>query len=350
MTKLRQSIEKKFKSKRAPLWLPYLQSIQHLGGDNFRFCYNGGEHTGPLSAITSIMIYGDYGALPAETLEQICARGVPIIIHRRNVAKPIYICSPLRADQNDTLSKQILFRAGVDKTRHISRKLLEAKFYAMRWLLPDPPVIPGDFTVAQMRQMEALHAKAYWNLFYSRLGYSTAGRRKDGQIATALNAMSKFLSGILLRWITYHQLSPFHGFLHSATDYPALVYDLIEPYRGYFDQVAFFQMCQVPDPDANQALVGMVINATKEALNEQVYTGLTRQIVTRHELFHGVVLSLKSYLDGDSRRIMIPRIDQPNGGRPRKVHFRLYGRQAGRTDFWREARRITSKARDSSSS
>lgn len=53
------------------------------------------------------------------------------------------------------------------------------------------------------------------------------------------------------------------------------------------------------------------------------------------------VLSLKSYVLGEQRSFMIPTVDKPNGGRPRKVVFRLYGRQAGKTDFWRAAKKVS---------
>jgi CRISPR/Cas system-associated endonuclease Cas1 len=283
------------------------------------------------------MIYGDYGKLETKILEAIVSKGVPIIIHRRNVARPIYICTPLRPDQADTLSAQMLCRANERKKLHVARKLLQAKFRAMQWLLPEMPELKRSASLEKMRQVEALHAKRYWTLFYRGLGIASQGRRKAGKVAAALDCMSKFVSGIILRWTTYHHLSPFHGFLHAATDYPALVYDLIEPYRGYFDRVVFEKACLVESPDENSGLIGMTIEGVKEALDEQVYTGLTRQIVTRHELLHGAVLGLKCYLEGRHSRFLIPQIDQPKGGRPRKVDFRLYGRQAGRTDFWRVA-------------
>lgn len=63
-----------------------------------------------------------------------------------------------------------------------------------------------------------------------------------------------------------------------------------------------------------------------------------RQIVTFHELLHGVVLALRAYLFGNSHRFIIPSVDKPNGGRPVKAGYLLYGRSAGKTDFWDVAR------------
>ncbi len=322
------------------MWLPYLHSIEHLGKDRFRFTYNGGEVEAPLSSISSIMIYGDYGKLEAKLLETIAAKGVPIIIHHRNIPRPVYICCPLRPDQTDTLSAQMLARANERKRLHIARRILCAKFRSMQWLIPVAPEIRKGASLEQMRQVEALHARRYWQRFYQGLGLSALRRRNTGKVSSALDCMSKFVSGIILRWTTYHHLSPFHGFLHTATDYPALVYDLIEPYRGYFDRVVFEKACSIDAPDKNAGLIGMTIEGLKEALDEHVYTGLTRQVVTRHELLHGSVLGLKCYLQGRHTRFLIPQIDQPSGGRPPKVDFRLYGRQAGKTDFWRVAESV----------
>jgi len=76
-------------------------------------------------------------------------------------------------------------------------------------------------------------------------------------------------------------------------------------------------------------------------MDEKVYASATRQIVTFHELFHGVVLALRSYLSGNSNRFIIPQSGKPNGGRPIKAGYKLYGRSAGKTDFWQEARLIS---------
>jgi CRISPR-associated endonuclease Cas1 len=342
MTKFRKSMEVRMRTKRTPVWLPYLHEIEHESKDVYIFRYNGGEVRAPLSTISSIMIYGDYGTLDCAIVEQISRKGIPIIIHRRGVAHPIYICNPIRADQSDTLTKQILARQDQRKARHIARKLLLAKFYSMQWLVPAPPLPSIHASIKELRSIEAVHSAGYWREYYRRLGCPASTRRGSGQISAALNAGSTFISGILLRWITYHHLSPFHGYLHTTSDYSSLVYDLIEPYRAHFDKCIFEAAQTIKEPDSNAAMVAIAINAIKDSLNGEIYTGLTRQIVTRHELLHGLVLSLKSYLNGEQRSFMIPTADKPKGGRPKKTNFRLYGRQAGRTDFWAVAKRVSS--------
>jgi hypothetical protein len=326
--------------KRVPLWLPYLNSIQEKPKGVYNFEYNGGVEQSKLDTIQSIMIYGDSDvALELKTIENIARHGIPIIIHRRNIAQPVYITSGPRADKDDTLSYQIIARNQSRKVKHIARQLLIAKINTNSWLI-NKVSVPPFLSLKRMRNIEATHAQRYWKEFFSRLGYPEYSRRGNNLGAQALDACTKFLSGIILRWITYHHMSPYHGFLHEPTTYPALVFDLLEPYRGSFEKLLFLEWIKKDIPPDKWLPVG--INTLKKALNTKVYTGLTRQIVTRQELLHGVVLSLKYYLTGKQRKFLIPLETKPNGGRPPKVDFLLYGRHAGKTDFWQEAKRISS--------
>lgn len=324
--------------RRVPLWLPYLQSIREGPKNIFTFTYNGGSESVPLNHIQSILVYGESSIpLNIAILERFARAGVPIVIHRRNLAQPVYVFGGLRPDAEDTLARQLILRSHSQNTRHIARQLLLAKFKACAWLVAPEP-LPPYTDVAKLRSIEAKHAKRYWTAYFKILGHPEYSRRGDNPARAALDASSKFVSGIQLRWITYHHLSPYHGFLHEPTDYPSLVYDLMEPYRGTFERVLLETWAKEQIPAEQWLPSG--IAALKLALNERVYTGLTRQIVTRQELLHGVVLSLKHYLLGKQRKFLIPMENKPNGGRPPKVAFLLYGRHAGRTDFWSEARRI----------
>ncbi|MEZ6331056.1 MAG: CRISPR-associated endonuclease Cas1 [Candidatus Saccharimonadales bacterium] len=173
-----------------------------------------------------------------------------------------------------------------------------------------------------MRNIEALHAKQYWQAFYKELGAPAGFHRRDSNpYSQALDANSKFVSSIILRWISYHHMSPYHGFLHEPSDYPALMYDLFEPYRSLFDQ-HFLRAWKLggmrTDP---KTLTPATIAISKEVLNNKVYVPLTRQIVTYQELLHGVVISLKYYLNDNEKRFLIPLPGKPNGGRPSKVKF-----------------------------
>lgn len=270
-------------------------------------------------------------------LETIARSGVPIVIYRRN-----YITGGLRPDHDDTFTVQIVRRQNLSTRKHIARQLLYAKFKSMRYFAPTYPNLSLTLSIDELRRLEAHHANAYWRNYYRSLG-SDQTRRGDNPVSMALDASSKFLIGIILRWITYHHLSPYHGYLHEPTTYPALAYDLIEPYRGAFEFAIWHALNGSGaglQPDASRT-TAIAVHAVKEALEEKVYCGLTRQIVTRHELLHGIVLSLKFYLHDRQSRFMVPRETKPNGGRPRKVPFKMYGRSAGKTDFWQQARLVS---------
>lgn len=327
---------------RVPLWLPYLQKIEKQRGGEWDFAYNGGEVKTRLNEISEIMIYGDSDTpLNVKDLDEICRAGVPIIIHRRNMTQPIYIFGGARPDPDDTLTAQLAKRQLPKFRENIARQILRAKFGAMKYLV-EPRELPLDANVAKLRNIEANHAREYWRAWFAKLGRPTWTRRDINPAAIALDAQSKFLAGIILRWITYHHLSPYHGFLHEPTDYPSLVYDLMEAYRGTFEARILQEWVAGGVTEKNY--LGSAINLTKEMLDEQIYCPLTRQIATRQELFHGEVLSLKYYLLGKQKKFLIPHEGKPNGGRPAKVDFLLYGRHAGKTDFWRVARDVSEKS------
>lgn len=327
-------------TKRLPAWLPYLQSVEKENNQIWKFVYKGGEIITKLDSLQSIMIYGESDIrFDISQLEEIAHKGIPIIIHRRTMAQPIYITGGIRPDADDVITYQVIARRNDAHRKHIARKLLQSKFKSMAWLDISEPELSKDISVEQMRNIEAVHAKRYWQRYFTLLGVKQS-RRAGESYSAGLDAASKFLSGIILRWIHYHHLSPFHGYLHDPTTYPALIYDLMEPYRSTFDRIILQEWLRLgirPNSKVS-TIVGTAINVVKEALDEKVYIGLTRQIVTRHELLHGIVLSLRFYLMKEQKTFMIPIESKPNGGRPRKVSFRLYGRQAGKTDFWQQAR------------
>ncbi|MCL1877122.1 CRISPR-associated endonuclease Cas1 [Candidatus Saccharibacteria bacterium] len=337
----KHSLPPKTTARRVPLWLPYLQEIRKVKGDVFNFSYNGGEVESSLSEIQSIMIYGDSDtSLNVSTIDQIVRAGVPIIIHRRNITQPIYIFGGERPDLDDTISAQIRIRDKKRSSSHVARQLIATKMKSMSWLV-DPLPLPMFASVDALRNIEAKHAKKYWHEFFTRLGYPEWTRRDKNPAAVALDAHSKFITGIILRWCTYHHLSPYHGFLHVTTDYPSLVYDLFEPYRGIFEQKLLEEWVRGGVNPKNY--LGSAISIDKEFLDDKCYVPLTRQIVTHQELLHGIVLSLKYYCLGRQHRFLIPMPGKPNGGRPPKVEFLLYGRHAGKTDFWKVANEVSKR-------
>ena len=338
---MKENKYKKSSPARVPLWLPYLQEISSKK-DVFDFKFNGGEVETSLDKVSSIMIYGDSDTdLSVKTIDKIARAGVPIIIHRRTMNQPIYIIGGARPDPDDTLTFQLRKRSEPRFANAIARQLLFAKFQSMKYLV-DPRILPKFTNVSKLRNIEAQHAREYWDKWFRELGHPEWTRRGKNPASSALDAQSKFLAGIILRWITYHHLSPYHGFLHEPTDYPSLVYDLIEPFRGIFE-AEILRQWKVGGVDPKNFL-GSAINITKDMLDEKVYIPLTRQIVTRQEMLHGIVLSLKFYFLGRQKKFLIPLPGKPNGGRPAKVEFLLYGRHAGKTDFWAQAKEVHKKS------
>jgi hypothetical protein len=318
------------------MWLPYLQSIKETKKGVFQFVFNGGEETTDLDSVSSIMIYGESDTpLESKILDKICRKGIPIVIHRRNMSQPIYIYGGLRPDPEDTLTYQVTKRQQSRSATHVARQLLDAKMRGMSYMVK-PKNLPQFAGVKALRNIEATHAKKYWDEYFKQLRHPEWTRRSRNPASEALDGASKFISGIILRWITYHHMSPYHAFLHETTDFPSLVYDLMEPYRGMFEARLLEVFLTTPE----ERWVPVSIAVLKDMLDEKVYVPLTRQIVTRQELLHGAVLSLKYYCLGKQRRFLVPMVGKPNGGRPPKVEFLLYGRHAGKTNFWEIAREV----------
>lgn len=348
--------------RRTPVWLPYLEEINVSSGGVLDFKYKGGEGKASLKNISCIMIYGETEfPVMLKTFEKITRAGIPIIYTRRNIATPMVIHGGLRHDIEDTITKQIKVRENKTKKKHIARTLLKNKMKSMEYILPSFE-LPENADIDKLRNIEASHAKKYWEIYFEKLGHSEWTRRGDetgkNPVSKVLDAASRFISGIALRWILFHHLSPSHGFLHTPTDYQSLVYDLMEPYRGIFELELlklFVENEHLLYNDSEDKLLGSAINRIKEKYNERCYCPLTRQIVTYHELIHGCVLSLKYYCLGKhkvkdkivhQRKFLIPMPGKPNGGRPPKVDFLLYGRHAGKTDFWKVAREVSNNETD----
>lgn len=328
------------------LWLPYTSEI-NLHGDSAEFIYKGGREELSYKSIHSIMFYGKTVPLEQEFLESSVRFGFPIVIHRRNMAKAVWINSSIASSKEDLLTRQIFVRENQKKRSYVAKRLLEAKFASMEWLIPSTKRIKGVTNINRMREIEAWHANRYWKKFYELLGIESTRRTKDNIVTTTLDAVSKFVSGVTLRWILYHHLSPYHGFVHVPTDYPSLVYDMLEPYRGYIDRVVFKSIkSNLGTTKQELGIIAAAIDETKVLFNTKVYISCTRQVVTFHELVHGLVLAFRSYLLGDSKRFIVPLPTRPNGGRPIKSGYLLYGHKAGKTDFWPSTRKIAEEFDD----
>jgi len=217
------------------LWIPYLQSISKVKGSkgNWDVSFNGGEFRVDLNKVEVILFYGASGDLPLTFLDDLAARRIPALFHRRNLPDPYVFVPAARRDDSDILSAQVMVRQNGIKNCFIARTLVRERFKATKF------PIAGVFfknlaklrDVKDIRLVEAHQSKTYWEKYFTDLGKAGISRRSANPVSAALDAGSFFLYGILLRWVLMHKLSPSHGFLHVTTGYPSLVYDLMEPYQ-----------------------------------------------------------------------------------------------------------------------
>lgn len=310
---------------KATLWLPYLRDIEKVKEWVYRFTYNGGEVTADLAKLDCIMLYGATGTLDVEFLDKLSVSRVPLLIHRRNMQQPMMFMPALRPDAKDVLGRQVIFRGNEIKASYIARSLVWARFTGA-----EMPPGAGDTvrlkrarTIAAVRTVESELSRRYWRQFFARIGAADGLRREKSPVAAALDAGSFFMSGIILRWILVHRLSPAHGFLHINTAYPSLVYDLMEPYR-YIIENAVAAAAQKYGADSER-LTAATIARMKDAMEDNVYVPMTRQNVRRKNLLHGGVLALRAYLAGEMKRLVIPMEGRKNGGRPPKVSYKMPG-------------------------
>ncbi|MGR5421480.1 CRISPR-associated endonuclease Cas1 [Vibrio sp. PNB22_4_1] len=324
---------KSTKNGKVSLWLPYFDRVEPSKirkKDHYRFIYKGGEISASLSKIEFIMFYGASGHIPVEFLDKLASYRIPLMIHRRNMPSPYLFFPDSGNDSSDVLSRQILARENGIKSVYIARTLIHARFRSMEYLITIAPSYYTKLkhcrTIDTVRVLEAEITARYWKAYFKRLGLEEDMIRRDKghPVNRALDAASYFVSGILLRWVLFHKLSPEHGYLHVQTTYPSLVFDLMEPYRYLFEK-ALLEVMPKGGLAEGAMLTGAVINKLKITLDEPVYVPITRQTVRAKNLYHGVVLGLRAYLVKDMVRFVVPVAGEKSGGRPLKVSFKMPG-------------------------
>lgn len=318
------------RGRKASLWIPYLDEITKVRGSKWELAYNGGELQIDLKTIDCIMIYGGTGDLPVLFLDQLGIHRIPLILHRRNMDAPALLLPAPRPDVEDALGAQVTTRQNEIKAAYVARTLVRCRFQSVSDYITIPHRAWQRFNqlrgIEEIRNYEARWAKRYWKTYFSSLGLPNGKRREDNPASRALNACSFFMYGVTLRWILAHRLSPHHGFLHRPTDYPSLVYDLIEPYR-YIAEGAVRRTLETVDLD-NDNLTRFSLEVIKRVMEETVYVPATRQSVRRKNLLHGSVLSLRAWLLGEMPRLVLPTEGARIGGRPPKISYTLPGERA----------------------
>jgi len=316
---------------RESIWLPYLAEVAKKPRSSlWTLRYNGGEIETDLRKIDFIMLYGASGNIPIEFLDALNTHRICLTIHRRNISKPYIFIPASGAGSDDLLSAQIIARSNERKTSYVARTLIRERFLATSCLSPISSTnfkrLASARNVVEVRNIEAVQATQYWAAFFQAIGLSSGMVRRNfpHPVNSALDAGSFFLHGILLRWILFHKLSPFHGFLHRPTNYPSLVYDLVEPYRHWIE-VSVTKACADVGHENTQTLTAVTIEHLKRCLEEPVYVPSTRQTARRKSLLHGSVLALRAWLLNKQPRFVLPVEGEKRGGRPPKVGFSLPG-------------------------
>lgn len=319
------------RNSKVSLWLPYFQGVKKKYRTKFWIIeYNGGSLILELDKIDFIMFYGATGELPLEFLDALASKKIPCMIHRRNIPSPyIFYPAPL-SDDVDILTRQILVREHSQKKAYVAKTLIRHRFDKFQSHIAISRstyrTLASYNSVKEVRQLEACESFRYWQAWFEQLGLEEETRRAESPITTALDAGSKFLYGILLRWILFHKFSPQHGYLHEPASYPSLVYDLMEPYRYIIEEAASQAWLKQKEDTMNEKrLVVATLAIMKEKLDETVYVPATRQYVRRKNLLHGIVLALRAYLLNESLRLVIPVEGEKKGGRPIKTGYKLPG-------------------------
>lgn len=318
---------------RQSLWLPYFSGVAKKPRNScWVIEYNGGSVDADLSKIDFIMLYGATGSLSVAFLDALNDARVCLMIHRRNMPRPYVFAPASGSDDDDILTAQITARANLLSSAYVARTLIRERLHsfssAVKVSATEFKELAAARSIEQVRSIEAAQTARYWAAYYKSLGEPDLVRRNcDHPINDALNAGSFFLHGVLLRWVLFHKLSPFHGFLHRPTGYPSLVFDLIEPYRYWIEKsVADAFLSGAVE---KEQLLAESIKRLKACLEEPVYVPATRQTVRRKSLLHGSVLSLRAWLLDKQTRFTLPVEGSKKGGRPPQVGYSIPGYRIG---------------------
>lgn len=89
--------------------------------------------------------------------------------------------------------------------------------------------------------------------------------------------------------------------MHVTTGYPSLVYELMEPYR-YVIEDALAKCFRLESKDLTEASLSEI----KASLDKVVNAPSNRTHVRRKNLLQGTILTLRSYLLGETKRLVLP--------------------------------------------
>lgn len=313
--------------KKRVYYIPYFISMSKVSATTWDVVYSGGSVSIDLRHTLSVIFYNvssSKGALPISFLEGVKRFEGSVTVHRTHQSSPMVLYSPSTVDRDDLLTQQILARSNAKKSAYIARSIIRLQWVGREWLFKtgehEYKELMGMRSVTDIRLKEAQLSRLYWLKFYKACGLSGVSRRSSHDINKSLDACSKYMAGIFLRYVLSHGLSPSHGFLHSSSSYSSLVYDLMEPYR-YLVEKAVFEAFNNGSSD----LVSSSISHLKLLLETQIKSEPTRQKIYTKSLIHGSVIALRHYLTGRMGRLLLPFETEKHVGRKKVVSYSLPG-------------------------
>jgi CRISPR/Cas system-associated endonuclease Cas1 len=302
-------------------YLPYFTGIPlRLKKNVWQFTINETELIDiDLSKTSSILFYESNdktGALPIEFLKECSLNKVGLIIHQNHITDSLNFFPSQQVDRDDLLSKQIRHRDNQKKRAYIARTLIKWQWSSREWLCPTHT--PFEKLAAlrsseDVMRLEAIEAKNYWSVYYRKLGLPELSRLSDHPINNSLDTLSQILSGLTLRWVLAHGLSPSHGYLHSSTGLSSLVNDFTELTRAWTEKSVYDAFSTAGESD----LIHRSTLNFKTMLEMPIHTEPTRQKVYRRVLINGSVISLRYYLSGKMKHFL-PPVEQSAKARGRK--------------------------------
>ena len=251
-------------------------------------------------------------AIPVQFLDALNAEHVALILSDLSAEK-YQILAPQFTHGIDHLTGLHEIRRSQKKSAHIARELIKAQVANRRFEIPDD--LSVKLTAAQdiaiVRAIEAELANRYWKHYFYQLGLYQEHRRGSGPVQEALNVTALHLTQVVSRHLLNHRLPLEYGIMHLNTYSHCLVYDLMEPFRGFTEQAV-----------ANAYQKGF----REEALTQEALAILTQTLETYftyrqgpekkslQQLIELTIMNLIDYgnaqlqQDGASTRFWVPKL------------------------------------------
>ena len=215
-----------------------ITAIERVRGGDWLIRNHSAEHRLDLAKVANIALHGvdKTVQIPMEFLLDCGREHVAIVFAQLNSDK-IQILEPQFTHGIDHVTGLHAVRRSEKKSTHVARELIKAQLYNRLWS-PKPDQLKklmAAKTTTALRFVEAELAHQYWNNWYANRRLEIS-RRDDHPVNDALNATSAHLAQIVSRHLINHRLPLEFGIHHVSTYSHSLVYDLMEPFRGFTER------------------------------------------------------------------------------------------------------------------